>query len=629
MKHGFIKTAAVTPRLKVADIKYNIGQIKNYMDKAEEYKINLVVFPELSVTGKTCGDLFYSQTVLSAAEKGIEKLCKYSKDKYPVFVVGAPIRFNNSLYSCAVVIFNGEILGIVPKINTSLDKQFKSGRGIDGNINYASNQLVPFLSEQIFTNENYSNFSFCVQVSEDLYAPVSPCVNLAFSGATIVANLSAEAELVGSGERKENYIKTLTDKIPYGYVLSASGADESTGDMVYSGHNVIAENGDVLVSSNHPQVEGMIISDIDVEAIVSRRLKNFSDEKCDLFEVYFNQPLIETKLSRKYNKNPFIPEDKDVLEKRAESILQTQSLGLKKRIEHTFAKKIVIGISGGLDSTLALLVTNRTVELLNRPKTDILAITMPGFGTTSRTKSNAVSLCELLGVEIKEISISEAVKLHFSDIGQDENNHDVTYENSQARERTQILMDIANKEGGMVIGTGDLSELALGWATYNGDHMSMYGVNASVPKTLIKYLVEFEANRFGGEIKTVLNDIVATPVSPELLPADENGDIAQKTENLVGPYELHDFFLYYVIKCGFGPEKIYKIATHTLGDIYKDEEIVYWLKNFFRRFITQQYKRSCLPDGAKVGSISLSPRGDWNMPSDASANLWLSELENL
>lgn len=637
MIDGFIKAAAGVPKCTVADTDKNVTEIKKLIDLADREKINLLVLPELCITGYTCGDLFFSDKLLSSALSALSEITEYTKGKYPVTVVGLPLLYSFKLYNCAAVIYDGSILGIVPK--TYLPnysefyelRQFSSGAGIgDGAEITVNGNAVPFGTDLIFSHGSMPEYAFGVEICEDLWAVSQPSEKLCRGGAAIIANPSASNEVIGKAEYRKILVQSTSARLLCGYVYSSSGSGESSQDLVYSGHCIIAENGTVLAESAPFEEQELTITELDVKRLAGERHKNTGFNPVSGFrKAEFAQPLAETAITRIIDRRPFVPSNREDIAKRAESILRIQSYGLKKRLEHTRAKTAVIGISGGLDSTLALLVTVRAMQLLGRSLSDIQAVTMPCFGTTSRTRSNSEKLCRLLGVSFREINITDAVKQHFKDISQAPDRFDVTFENSQARERTQVLMDIANKTGGMVIGTGDLSELALGWATYNGDHMSMYAVNSSVPKTLVRYIVRYEAERSGGELKAVLLDILDTPVSPELLPADTDGSIAQKTEELVGPYELHDFFLYHMLRFGESPKKIYRSALIAFDGIYDGAEIKRWLEVFIRRFFSQQFKRSCLPDGPKVGSVTLSPRGDWRMPSDASAQDWLKELSEI
>jgi len=639
MKDGFIKVAAADFPLKVADTAYNVEQIKTVIDNADKANANILVLPELCITGYSCGDLLFSRKLIESAAKGLKDICGYTKGKYPVVAVGLPLMYKNKLYNCAAVVRNGKILGIVPKTNLPDYAEFNEKRyfsALDYSADYLSvfidGEEVPFGNNLVFCHDELEDYTFGVEICEDLWAVNTSSEGLCKAGANIILNLSASNEVVGKEDYRRLLVKSTSARLMCGYVCANPGYTESTQDTVFSAHHLIVENGTLLAEnlpfgSNH-----MIVSEIDVSHLATERCKNTSFESdCseDYEIVIFEQEIIDTKLTLSISKNPFIPDAGAEGTKRAHDILNIQSYALARRIEHTHSNKCVIGVSGGLDSTLAILVTVRALDILERPRTDLLAITMPCFGTTNRTKSNSQLLCECLGVDFKEINITKAVNQHFEDIGQDKNNLDVTFENSQARERIQVLMDYANKVNGIVIGTGDLSELALGWATYNGDHMSMYGVNASVPKTLVRYLVSYEMSNADDKLAKVLGDILDTPVSPELLPVNDKGEMTQKTEDLVGPYELHDFFLYYMVKNGFSPSKIYRLATTVFKGEYSQDAIKKWLKTFVRRFFIQQFKRSCIPDGPKVGSVSLSPRGDWKMPTDASSQIWLDEIDRL
>lgn len=637
MVDGFIKVAAGVPECTVADTGANTKEIKRLIDRADKMKINILSLPELCITGYTCGDLFFSETLLGAAKNSLKELAEYTAGKYPIVIVGVPLVFMSKLFNCAAVLSDGKILGIVPKTYMPNyaefyeQRQFSSGVlvGRDATLTVCG-MTAPFGTELIFAHNKMSEYTFGIEICEDLWAAAPPSERLCRGGANVIINPSASNEVIGKAEYRKALISSTSARLLCGYVYTSSGSGESTQDLVYSGHCLICENGTTLAESAPFSEKELTVTEIDLKKLAGERHKNTSFEPLSgLKTVTFEQKKITTEITRDIAKNPFVPTDSADINSRAEAILRIQSYGLKKRLAHTRAKTAVIGISGGLDSTLALLVSVRAMKLLGRPLSDILAITMPCFGTTKRTRSNSEKLCRLLGVTFKEVNITDAVNQHFSDIGQSPDCLDVTYENSQARERTQVLMDIANKTGGMVIGTGDLSELALGWATYNGDHMSMYAVNSSVPKTLVRYIIRHEAESADSKLKAVLSDILDTPVSPELLPADEKGEIAQKTEDLVGPYELHDFFLYHILRNGESPKKIYRLALIAFNGDYDKETIKHWLTVFIRRFFAQQFKRSCLPDGPKVGSVTLSPRGDWRMPSDASAAAWLKELEEI
>ena len=639
--YGFVRCASAVPKLRVADCKYNTGEIIKLISAAAQKDVELLVFPELCITGYTCSDLFFQSSLLTAAEESLSAIAEASRGKNIVAVVGLPINIGNSLYNCSVAIYDGDILGAVPKTyipnyGEYYEKRwFKSGKGLKGGIALCG-QSVPIGTNLLFAAEGIENFTFGIEICEDLWAAIPPSSRLALAGAAIIVNTSASNELATKNEYRTSLVANQSARCICGYVYSSAGIGESTQDMVFSGHSLICENGSLLIEGDRFSLDSsLIMANIDTELLVNNRKKNTSfsegssfDPEIISFGMYERN---KDDLERFIRPQPFVPNDDRELNSRCSDIFNIQAAGLVKRISHTKAKSLVIGISGGLDSTLALLVAVKACDYLDMSRKSVIGVTMPGFGTTDRTYNNAISLMGALGVTIREIPIAKATTQHFSDIGHDPDVHDVTYENSQARERTQILMDLANKENGLVVGTGDLSELALGWATYNGDHMSMYGVNSGVPKTLVRMLIKWTV-RFGSldSITTkILKDILDTPVSPELLPPDENDNINQKTEDIVGPYELHDFFLYYVVRCGFTPAKIYFLAKNAFSGVYDETTILKWLKNFYRRFFAQQFKRSCLPDGPKVGTISLSPRGDWRMPSDASARLWLEELEKL
>jgi len=636
MKYGFVKVAAAVPAMKVADVDYNIQQIESLVAQAEGMGVEVMVFPELSVTGYTCQDLFKQQLLLDKAEEGILTLLDFTRKLDIIIIVGAPVTVNGLLYNCAVVIQRGTLLGVVPKTylpnyGEFYEKRwFASAQDLNpAEIYYAGSPVTVSAEPILFTTSDGVNFG--VEICEDVWAPLPPSNNLALAGADIVFNLSASDELIGKHKYLCSLLAQQSARTISGYVYASSGFGESTQDVVYGGNAMIFENGRLLAEGERfsfkPQ---MRMTQIDVEKLRAERRENttfvnaqrHSGARC--VQAKLTAPK-DFELTRMIDAHPFIPKDTD-MQASCEEILNIQVAGLAKRLHHIGVKTAVIGISGGLDSTLALLVTVKAFDKLQLDRKGIVGITMPGFGTTDRTYNNAMALMKTLGVSIREISIAKSVTQHFEDIGHDIAVHDVTYENGQARERTQILMDVANQVNGIVVGTGDLSELALGWATYNGDHMSMYGVNAGVPKTLIRYLVSYVA----GEMATdILFDIIDTPISPELIPADENGQIKQKTEDLVGPYELHDFFIYYFLRYGFSPKKIFIMAQKAFAGEYDDDTIKKWLKTFCRRFFIQQFKRSCLPDGPKVGSVSLSPRGDWRMPSDASFALWVKACEEL
>ena len=641
MKFGFITVAAAIPSVKVADTEYNIKQIEDFVAQAEGRGVEIIVFPELSVTGYSCQDLFLQQLLVEQAEVAVMQLLDFSRKLDIICIVGAPVNISGSLYNCAVVIQHGIILGIIPKTYLPNYGEFYEKRWFTSSknlkptdIRYAGNSVSITPGPTLFRTSD--NALFGVEICEDVWA-AEPCSNkLALAGADIIFNLSASDELIGKHIYLMNLLSQQSARTISGYVYSGCGFGESTQDVVYGGNALIYENGTLLSESERfsfkPQ---MIVNQIDIEKLRVERQKNTTFVNCrdDSNAVIKQTAVVQPKnfsLLREIDALPFVPDDND-MEHSCNEIFSIQVAGLAKRIMHTACKHLIVGISGGLDSTLALLVCVKTFDKLGMNRKGIVGVTMPGFGTTDRTYNNALSLMNSLGVNIREISIADSVKVHFNDIGHDISVHDVTYENSQARERTQILMDLSNQLKGMVVGTGDLSELALGWATYNGDHMSMYGVNAGIPKTLIKYLVRDVAyNAVDEKSRNTLLDIIDTPISPELIPAEEDGTIKQKTEDLVGPYELHDFFLYYFLRFGFRPSKIYLLARKAFDAAdYEDDTIKHWIKVFFHRFFTQQFKRSCLPDGPKVGSVSLSPRGDWRMPSDASSALWLKECETL
>ncbi|MDE6105168.1 MAG: NAD(+) synthase, partial [Clostridia bacterium] len=596
----------------------------------------LTVFPELCVCGYTCGDLFNQTALISSCENALKEICESTRDLKPLVFVGAPVKAFGKLYNCAVAIYGGKILGIIPKTYLPNYGEFYEKRHFlsapekTGTITIGDIDGVPFGSKLIFKAENCPEFTVSAEICEDLWAPQSPSISHANVGANIIVNLSCSDETVGKAEYRRNLVKMQSAKLVSGYIYCDAGDGESTTDTVFAGHNIIAENGCVLSESKLFK-NGLIYGEIDVEMLAAERrrvssgyFKNGAEAE-DYSLIKFDTDKSDCKLTRKFSKTPFVPSDG--LSERSELILTIQQKGLEKRLKHVKSKTAVIGVSGGLDSALALLVTCRAFMALGKNLKDIVAVTMPCFGTTEKTKNNSLKLIESLGVTAKIVPISDSVLQHFKDIGQDENKHDTTYENAQARMRTLVLMDIANQTNGLVIGTGDLSELALGWATYNGDHMSMYGVNCSVPKTLVKHLIDFEAERLGGECGKVLKDILNTEISPELLPPTKDGKITQKTEDLVGPYILHDFFLYYAVRYGFKPSKVQYLAESAFEGIYDAQTIKKWLINFYKRFFTQQFKRSCMPDGVKVGSVSLSPRGDWRMPSDAEVKLWLDDIK--
>lgn len=682
MKNGFIKVAAATPKIKVGDCGYNAAEISKMIDKAYRDGVQLIVFPELCITGYTCSDLFWQHNMLKKAKDNLLLLARHTRDKEIIAVVGLPFVFQEKLYNVAAVLYDGEILGIVPKSylpNYSEfyeARHFSSGIGINGYVelevddeeefeDYAEGfnyrlfvkgeedeidvdeydeedddeeddddfdidfDEIPFGTDILFKATQIPNFTFAIEICEDLWVPNPPSTRHALAGAQVIVNLSASDETTGKDIYRKNLVSGQAARTVSAYIYADAGEGESSTDLVFAGHNIISENGTIIAESARFK-NSVVYGEIDLDRLAAerRRMTTFTPISNEAYEIV-EVDLIDNdeEITRKIDSAPFVPSSKQDRDRRCEEILSIQSMGLKKRLEHTGCKNAVIGISGGLDSTLALLVTVRAFDMLKIPRKNILAVTMPGFGTTDRTYTNAITLIERLGADFKEVNISEAVKLHLGQLGHDINVHDITYENAQARQRTYLLMDFANEYNGMVIGTGDMSELALGWATYNGDHMSMYGVNAGVPKTLVRHLVKYFSDICGEEkLSEILNDILDTPVSPELLPPAENGKISQKTEDLVGPYELHDFFMYYILRFGYEPKKVLYLAEHAFVGIYDKETILKWLKCFYKRFFAQQFKRSCLPDGPKVGSVAVSPRGDWRMPSDACVREWLEEL---
>ena len=636
MRQGFIKVAALTPKVTVADTQANRKEICRLMDEAEAKGAKILVFPELCITGYTCGDLFYQQVLLREAKKELLAIAKYTQRKDYLAFVGLPLEYNGKLYNVAAAVTQGKVLGLVPKTHIPNYNEFFERRhfapGMKQPVPVALDEdtVVPMGTRVLFQCRQMPELKIGAEICEDVWAPNPPGVEHALAGATLLVNLSASDETTGKDMYRKSLVTGQSGRLICGYVYCSAGDGESTQDVVYSGHNLIAENGTLLAESRRFCNES-IYTELDMVRLNEerRRMSTFMTSDESYINVEFSLKEEKTELTRFVDPAPFVPGNKADREKRCEEIFMIQAMGLKKRLEHTHAATAVVGISGGLDSTLALLVMVKAFDLIGKDHKDIVAVTMPGFGTTDRTYDNAVSLIKSLGATFREVSIVDSVRVHFKDIGQDEAVHDVTYENGQARERTQILMDIANKSGGMVIGTGDMSELALGWATYNGDHMSMYGVNASVPKTLVRHLVCYYADTCADEtLQKVLYDVLDTPVSPELLPP-EDGKISQKTEDIVGPYELHDFFLYYILRFGCTPKKIYRLANYAFAGTYDTETIQKWLKTFYRRFFSQQFKRSCLPDGPKVGTVAVSPRGDLRMPSDASARIWMEELEHL
>lgn len=652
MYHGFIKVAAVTPEVRVADPVFNADQILEQIRICESEGVKIAVFPELALTAYTCGDLFLQNRLLEEAQEQLWRICEETQDMDMLLFIGLPAEIRGKLYNAAAVLQRGELLALIPKTYLPNYNEFYEQRHFaegPGPVEIADweDEEVPFGANVLFTCEEVPHLVVAADVCEDLWAPIPPSTQHAIAGATVLCNLSASNEMVGKDEYRRKLITTHSAACISGLIYAAAGEGESTGDLVFGGQDLIAENGVILAESRRFE-NGILITELDVDRIAAERRRNSTwpvssalPEDCDYVTIPFSLDFEETELTRQFDPHPFVPDDETERSARCDEILNIQAYGLKKRLAHTHCTNAVVGISGGLDSTLALLVTARAFDLLGLPREQITAITMPGFGTTDRTYDNACTLIRCIGATFREIPIRDAVTVHFNDIGQSLDNHDVTYENAQARERTQILMDVANQSGGMVVGTGDLSELALGWATYNGDHMSMYGVNGSIPKTLVRHLVRYYADICDDEqLRAALLDVLDTPVSPELLPP-EDGKISQKTEDLVGPYELHDFFLYYMLRAGFEPVKVYRAARQAFradeaedtgreGEgLYTGETILKWLKTFYRRFFNQQFKRSCLPDGPKVGSVAVSPRGDLRMPSDACADIWLKELENL
>ena len=634
MKNGFVKVAAATPDIRVADVEFNTQNIINAMEEAQKNGAKILVFPELCVTGYTCSDLFDHSVLLKASRKALLEIAENTNDKDMLVFVGAPLEVNGKLYNVAAAMNQGEIIGFTTK--TFLPnygefyemRQFTPGPQTVREITFEGKK-IPFGPQILFQAEGMEELVVAAEICEDVWSPIPPSIQAALEGATVIVNCSASDETIGKDTYRRALISGQSARLISGYIYANAGEGESTTDLVFGGHNIIAENGTVLKESSR-YVNEIIYSELDLQRITGERRKNTTFQPLDeetLVRIPFTVEETKTFLTRTFPKKPFVPSDEQTRAQRCEEILTIQAMGLKKRLAHTNARTAVVGISGGLDSTLALLVTARAFDMLGRDKKDIIAVTMPCFGTTDRTYRNACEMSKKVGATLIEVPIADAVNVHFRDIGHDPEDHSVTYENCQARERTQVLMDIANKTWGMVIGTGDLSELALGWATYNGDHMSMYGVNASVPKTLVRHLVKYAADDTKDEaLKNVLYDVLDTPVSPELLPP-KDGDIAQKTEDLVGPYELHDFFLYFMLRFGYEPSKIFRIACMTFDGEYDKETIFKWLETFCRRFFSQQFKRSCLPDGPKVGTVALSPRGDWRMPSDACVAVWMKDLE--
>lgn len=636
MRHGFVKVAAATPDIRVADVAFNTESICRMIDETTKQGAKIVVFPELGITGYTCSDLFTQDVLLEEARLALHRIAEHTREKDALIFVGLPVAVEGELYNVAAALNRGNILGFTTK--TFLPnygefyemRQFRQGPERARLIRF-DGQQIPFGPQLLFTAESMETLVVSAEICEDVWSPVPPSIQAAREGAVLIVNCSASDETIGKASYRQSLIEGQSARLICGYVYANAGEGESTTDLVFGGHNIIAENGTTLASAKRFE-NGVIYSEIDVKRILSERRKNTTfqiSKERTLMRIPFTLEITDTVLTRKIDSRPFVPQEEGERFKRCEEILTIQAMGLKKRLSHTHAKSAVVGISGGLDSTLALLVTAKAFDALGMDRSGITAVTMPCFGTTDRTYRNACKMSVKLGATLREVPIADSVEQHFRDIGHDPDDHSVTYENAQARERTQVLMDIANQKNGMVIGTGDMSELALGWATYNGDHMSMYGVNASVPKTLVRHLVHYYADTCHDlELREILYDVLDTPVSPELLPP-KDGEIAQKTEDLVGPYELHDFYLYYFLRFGYEPSKIYRLAKEAFRGEYEDETIGKWLRTFCWRFFSQQFKRSCLPDGPKVGTVALSPRGDWRMPSDACVSAWMEDLERV
>ena len=636
MKHGFIKVAAATPKITVACCQDNLSEILGLISKAQEQGVKILVFPELSITGSSCGDLFLTRTLIRSAEDALGSLLENTKNSDTIIIIGFPLVVNDKLYNCAVFCQKGQLLGIIPKsvLSNSDHRYFSDYTGDTKEITILGN-TVPFGTKLVFRCNELPELVIGAEIGGEAYSAVPPSVGAVGAGATVIAAPFADVETVGAEEYRRMMLCAQSARLMCGYIHAASGEGESTTDGVYGGQRMIIETGK-LITEAKPLSElcGLTVSELDLEIITGERIRSKTNApSAEYTSVPFSLEICETSLTRHILSFPFIPDSAEERRERCEKILTLQAKGLAQRVIKAYAKKCVIGISGGLDSCLAILVAARTMDILGRPRTDIVGVTMPCFGTTKRTRSNAELLCSALGTELRCVNIGESVKQHFADIGHDEKDHNVVYENAQARERTQVIMDISNMENGLVVGTGDLSELALGWATYNGDHMSMYGVNGGVPKTLIRFVVSHCADTAQengqNDLAEVLRDILDTPVSPELLPADKDGNIAQKTEDLVGPYEIHDFYIYNMLRYGFAPDKLYRMAKVALGDKYSHEELLKWLRSFARRFFAQQFKRSCLPDGPKIGTVGVSPRGDLCMPSDASSAEWLKIIDNL
>ena len=621
MKHGFIKVAAASPNVTVADCNANLSEILRIHNQAKELGVKLLVFPELCLTGATCGDLFFSDVLLDAAKRSLVEFLEKTEDSDTISIIGFPLVVNDKIYNCAAICQNGDIRGIVPKKNLSYsERRYFTEPNAQYDYVLVADRACHFGTDLFFRCDDLREFGLSVNIGDRLTS----------ADGAIIANPRATAEVVGAAEYRKGFAEYFSAENAAGFIMASAGRGESTTDHVFGGHCIIAENGSILAEKLPFSTDELLISEIDVKLLSSECRRRGISRSDSTRLVEFDLDICETELTRKISASPFIPTEKYELDTRCNTVLNIQAEGLAQRVEKAYAKKCVIGISGGLDSCLALLAAVRTMDILGRPHSDVIGVTMPCFGTTNRTKSNAELLCAELGCELRCVNIADAVRQHFSDIGHDESLKNVVYENSQARERTQVLMDIANIENGFVVGTGDLSELALGWATYNGDHMSMYGVNGGIPKTLIRKIVCYCAEQAKAEgkdeLSRVLIDIVDTPVSPELLPADESGNIAQKTEDLVGPYDIHDFYIYNFLRYGFSPEKMFRLAKLAFRGVYDEETLEKWLKNFVRRFFAQQFKRSCLPDGPKVGSVGLSPRGDWRMPSDASSAEWMKNI---
>lgn len=632
MQFGFIKVCAATPEMRVADVEFNTKKIIEAIKISADNGSQVAVFPELCVCGYTCGDLFGQPALISACENAVKEICEATVGIKTLVFVGAPIAYGCKLYNCAVAITDGKILGIIPKTNLPNYSEFYEKRNFATpyddkvQIQYAARSAW-FGKNIIFSAVNCNNFTVAAEICEDLWAAQSPSISHAQAGANIIVNLSCSDETVGKAEYRRNLVKMQSAKLICGYIYCDAGDGESSTDMTFAGHNIIAENGAILAESKLFE-NGIVYSEIDVDSLANERRKMgglFGEKSGEYTVVGFETVHNDGELTRSFSQTPFVPNEG--LSERSELILSIQQKGLEKRLKHTNSKTVLIGVSGGLDSALALLVACRAFNSLKKDKKDIIAVTMPGFGTTDRTKGNSLKLIEALGATAKTIPVSDSVLKHFKDIGHEPDNRNVTYENAQARMRTMVLMDLANDLNGIVLGTGDLSEFALGWATYAGDHISMYGVNCSVPKTLVKHLIRYEAEKLGGQVEKILQSILDTEISPELLPPDKNGDIAQKTEDIVGPYILHDFFLYYILRWGYESEKLLYIANKTFNGMFDKITVKKWLKSFYERFFKHQFKRSCIPDGVKVGSVSLSPRGDWRMPSDAIAKVWLDRLK--